>query len=686
MKIAEAEPRMKPPVVVMEERLRAPEITRSIGYIVLIVWLNAYICRGMFVRYTPHMNSMQGFWIAMARLPGAAWFHSNWWRYWDGGAPFEFIYAPLIPAMTAWTAALRGIPDDVAFQTVSGLIYCLGPVTLFLLAWLWTRAPGHAFAAAVFYSLTAPSQLILPDSAFAFQHFWDVRRLYLMTVWDETPHTAALAILPLVILFLSLSIRRRRPVYYIATILAISACALASDFGPVLTAMAALCLLFVLRRKDYLRNLLLTAAIGLFSYSICAPFLSPSGIAAIRAASAGYWNAGSFTALAIVAVGWALLWQYLPRWTPDWRLHFFALFAWLTCSVPIIFVWLNRQFIPQPGRYKVEMELSIALVLIFALRSCFARIPRPLRFCLLFLFVALAGEQIVSARKFARAVLEPIDVTRTIEYRTSTWSRDHLSGVRVMLPGSIGQWANTFTDVQQFAGGSWSVAYNQVQQRAVRALYNGDDSPEKDARISIAWLKAFGAGAIAVSGPKSQEFWKAYTHPTKFDGRLPVLWSEDDVTIYSVPQRTQSLAHVVPESALVRTVPSAPGDTKPVEKYVAALDDASLPAAEFRWEGENRIHIRATTFPGQAVSVQVTHHPGWHATANGVSRQINADGLGLMWLQPGCNGTCDVQLEYDGGTELWICHLLNILAMAALLFFIARSAGRSFLAARTRKA
>src|ERR1035441_812170 len=253
--------------VSIEERLRVPEAIKAVGYAALLVWLNAYVCREMFVRYTPHMNSMHGFWIAMARLGGGDWFHSQWWRYWDCGLPLEFAYAPLVPALSAFAAAVRGVPHDVAFQTVSGFVYCLGPVTLFAMAWLLTRAPGYAFAAAVFYSLTAPSQLIVPDALFSIQHFWDARRIYLAAGWDETPHMAALAILPLVIVFLSLSIRTRRPVYYAATTLAIVACALASDFGPVITAMASLCLLFVLRRQDFVRNLLLTAGIGLFAYA-----------------------------------------------------------------------------------------------------------------------------------------------------------------------------------------------------------------------------------------------------------------------------------------------------------------------------------------------------------------------------------------------------------------------------------
>jgi hypothetical protein len=661
-----------PPAFPSDHPFRLPEVIRALGYAAIVLWLNAYICREMFVRYTPRMNSMQGFWIAMARL-GGNWFHPGWWRYWDCGAPLEFVYAPLVPALSAWTASIRGVPHDVGFQTVSGLVYCLGPVTLFVMAWLWTRAPGHAFAAAVFYSLVAPTELLVPDGPFAIQHLWDARRFFLATVWDETPHMAALAILPLVILFLSLSIQKRQPVYCALTALAIAVCALASDFGPVVTAMASLCLLFVLRRKDWRRNLLLTAGIGLFAYAICAPFLSPSNILAIGAASNGgggdSWTMGSFTALAIVSAGWALLWHFLPRWTSDWRVQFFALFAWLTGSMPLIATYLNRQFLPQPNRYKVEMELSLALLIVFALRPLFAKIPRPATVCLLLLFIALAGEQIVAHRRFAKAVLAPADATRTIEYRAPVWARDHLPGIRIMMPGSIGKWTDAFTELEQFGGGSWSVAYNQAQQRAGDGIYNGGDTPEQDARVAIIWLKAYGTGAVAVSGPNSQELWKGFNHPRKFDGVLPALWSEDDVTIYRVPLRSDSFAHVVPESALVRRTPAGPRDTKEAEKYVAALDDGSLPLAEFRWEGKNRIHIRTAASAGQAISIQVNQHPGWHAKANGISRPVEADGLGLMWLRPACNGPCDVQLEYDGGTELWICRVLSAVALATLAVF-----------------
>jgi len=307
--------------------------------------------------------------------------------------------------------------------------------------------------------------------------------------------------------------------------------------------------------------------------------------------------------------------------------------------------------------------------LAFATRPLFARIPRPVKLCLLFLLIALAAEQVAGMRHYAKAVLASSDVTQTIEYRTSIWARDNLAGVRVMLPGSIGKWANVFTTLQQFGGGSWSVAYNQVQQYASAAIYNGSDSPQQDAQISVSWLKAFGTGAIAVSGPQSQEYWKPFAHPKKFDGVLPVLWSQDDVTIYRVPLRTPSLAHVVPETALVRRAPRGPQDTKDLNRYVAALEDESLPLADFRWEGDNRIHIRAHASPGQVVSVQVSNASGWHARANAASRKIETDGLGLMWIQPGCNGPCDLDLEYDGGAALRIFRWISAAMLVAFAVF-----------------
>ena len=148
-----------------------------------------------------------------------------------------------------------------------------------------------------------------------------------------------------------------------------------------MTVMAAACVLFVLRRSDLKRNLALTVGIGAYAYALCAPYLSPSLLRA-SVASASHedgWSMGSFTALAILVAAWVTLWRYLPRWTSDWRLQFFALFALVASSVPMIAVYMHRQFLPQPTRYKLEMELALALIVVFGSRSWFERLPRSLK-------------------------------------------------------------------------------------------------------------------------------------------------------------------------------------------------------------------------------------------------------------------------------------------------------------------
>ena len=654
----------------IERALGRYELACATGYSITLLWINVYICREFFSSQSAYMNSMHGFWTALAKHAGFDWFEPKWWPYWDCGIPLQFTYAPLVPTLAAIWAGLRSIPHAQAFQCVTGMAYCLAPFTLFLMAWLLTRAPAVSFIAALFYSLTAPTQLIVPAATFSLRNFWDAHRFYDVAIWDDTPHLLALTFLALVILFLSLSIRKRRLIYYAATAVSIALASSSSAFGVVSVVMAALCLLFVLGRADLKRNVILTICIGAYAWALAAPFLSPSLLNAIRAASAnheGAWSMGSLTAAAIVVAGWVILWRYLPRWTSDWRLQFFALFAFVTSSAPILATYVHKQFLPQPLRYLLEMEIALALLVVFGLCSWFDKLPQALKRGLLFLLLALAGEQIVSHRKYAKAVLYPRDSTETIEYQASSWAEKNLPGVRVMMPGSMAQWANAFTGITQFAGSSWSMAYNPVQQRGLAAIYNGGETPEQDARVSLAWLQAFGAGAIAVPGPKSHEFWKPFAHPAKFEGVLPAVWRKDDVTVYTIPQRNASLAHVVDESAIVRRAPAGPSDVTAIERYVAALDNASLPPAELQWDGPNRIRIRTSTMPQHVISLQVSYHPGWHANVGGRKLDVRSDALGLMWLQPGVCRPCEVALDYDGGWEFRVCRYASFVAMAGLL-------------------
>ena len=86
------------------------ELLCAAVYSVALFSLNFYVCRDLFRTPTAYMNSMHGFWIALAKRAGNSWWYPNWWPYWDSGIPFEFAYTPLVPGLTAALAALRGMP------------------------------------------------------------------------------------------------------------------------------------------------------------------------------------------------------------------------------------------------------------------------------------------------------------------------------------------------------------------------------------------------------------------------------------------------------------------------------------------------------------------------------------------------------------------------------------------------
>ena len=66
------------------------------------------------------------------------------------------------------------------------------------------------------------TQILVPDADFMWGKVLDARRLYVVAVWDDTPHMAALAFLPLAILFLARSLETRRAVYYAGAALCIA--------------------------------------------------------------------------------------------------------------------------------------------------------------------------------------------------------------------------------------------------------------------------------------------------------------------------------------------------------------------------------------------------------------------------------------------------------------------------------
>ena len=648
-------------------------------YLVLLAALNMCICREAFLtESTGHWHSMHGVWMALARLNGPGWMPPRWWPYWGGGSPAEYPYAPLIPAATAALARLLRISLPMAFHALTGLVYCLGPVLLYVASWRLFRAPGYSFAAALAYSLLSPAALIVPDpGGFHWAALLGARRMNLIFDWDDLPHLTSLALLPVAVFFLARALERRRWFHSGLAVSVMAAMMLANMFGAVLVAIVTLTVPLALERRFRPAALVRAGLTAAAAYVVVCPWLPPSLLFTIRRNAVLDGESDTLphalaAFLAIAAVS-ALVWFLTSRSVAEWPLRWLMLFACPAVLIPVLAQYWGVHFVPQPGRYKCELELALAWLGVLALRPLIQRLRPRARMALAIVLAAGASWQVVSHRRIAEEMLRPVDVARSIEYRSAKWVEAHLPGQRVMMGGSMGYWLDAFTDQPQVAE-NYPTALNWMAQVAAYTIYSDQNAGDRGAEFSVLWLQALGTQAIAVPGPHSPDAWKGFVHPRKFDGMLPVLWREDDTAIYRIPQVSGSLAHAMRRDQLVRRRPIHGLDVQELSVYVAALEDATAPPATLRWQGPNRAVVRARLAPSEVISTQINYHPGWHARARGTSLPVFADGLGFMAIEPRCSGDCEIALEFDGDAESMACRAACVAVLLMALAAAARAA------------
>lgn len=227
----------------------------------------------------------------------------------------------------------------------------------------------------------------------------------------------------------------------------------------------------------------------------------------------------------------------------------------------------------------------------------------------------------------------------------------------MFAPGTIGFWLNAFSDAPQLTGGFDNGIVNPLLPHVIYQVYAGDKQ-----QVGMDLLKAYGCDAVIGGGKESAEVYHPYAHPEKFAG-LTELWRKGGDAIYCVPRRRRSLAHAMRRSDLVPLTPVA-YDTASIQRYLAALDDASFPEADFHWRGPGDAVIAADLRSDHILSVQITWDKGWNAYAGG--RRVSAwgDKLGQMVVEPACSGACTVELIYDGGTEGSYARAIHRVALA----------------------
>jgi len=635
----------------------------------LIFAIGAAICRHLlFADYVNNLGSVEGSYVAMARHTMLHGSDLAWWPMWFGGMAFQNVYGPMLHLATAALAMSTRHSPAWALHTLSALLYCLGPVTLW---WATLRLSGSrtwALAAGLMFALTSPVAWLLPSIRADIGGILHLRRLYTMVRYGEYPHVAVLAVIPVALLIFERMMRGSPLRWMAAAAVVMGAIASTSVTGTAGFAMVTLAWLFALPAAHWPRALARLAAAACLAYGLAVPWIPPSTVRLIWLNS--QWGTGRptpFTArhllyFALIALTAAGLRLAMTRFGAPPLLRMALLLIFFSGIVMAADLSTGTALVPQPYRFQLEFEMGCALAGGFLWMKAAGRLPPRIHAVLAAALVAaLTAINTVHAGRY----IQPIDIRGTEEYQSSIWFDRNMAGGRVFAPGSVSFWMNAFTDTPQLSGCCDQGIPSWEERIALYSIYTGQNMGAREGAVSLLWLQAFGVQAVEVSGPGSREYFKPFWNPRKFDGLLPVLWQGGGVAIYRVPQRSTSLAHVMrpPDVVSLDERPKDGLDVAALEKYVAALDNPQFPLAEMHWMGQSRARIAATAAPGDVISVQVSYDRGWHARSAGREIPLTSDGLGLMVLHPDCAGACTIDLEYNGGAEIGVARFIRIAAL-----------------------
>jgi len=530
------------------------------------------------------------------------------------------------------------------------------------LFWLVHRLSGsrtQALFAALAWSLFSPSYFLIPEVHHDAVHFFDVRRFQVLLEYGEGPHIASMTFMLVALACLDAAVRKGGVWRWLLCSAALAATVLCDWIGGFALAVCVLCYLLA-RGRGWLR----AAGAGGYAYLLVSPWIPPSTIAVIafnaqflggQFITPHHWLYAGLFALALAGLVWTL-----GRARAPLEIRFAVLLAASFTGMVIGWYWLRIAVVPQPSRYQLEFDLALCMLGVAVGERLARFLPPRLRLVVGCALALACVPFTLDLREVTLPLVKAIDIRRTIEWRTAHWIDGHLSGARVYAPGSIAFWFNAFSDVAQLSGG---FDQGDLQPTMPGVRYQILVGP--DGAVARDWLRIYGCDAVIVSGPASQEQFKPYVYPRKYEGVLPVVWRESDVTIYAVPRRSRSLAHVVRRADLAPRFPPDASRLAELHPFLAALDDPGLPEATFQWLGTRKARIAADLRPGYLIAVQVAYHSGWSARVNGDARRVWGDPLGLMIVEPRCDGPCVVDLAYDGGLEMTFFRVLSWLCLVA---------------------
>jgi hypothetical protein len=633
---------------------------------------------------SPYRDSIGLGYAGMARFisenPGM-W---GWNPFQYCGLPTQFMYVPLLPYATAVLSWITRVDPVYVYKLLTAAASCLGPATLFLFIRYFTKNRGWALAASLAYVFFSPLYGLIRqvdrDRGLAYLPW----RLHVLVKYGEGPHNAGLMLLPLawIATWSAATVGRFWRVFVCAVLFA--AVTLTNWVAGLGLAFSSLMLLFAAFKapdaSDFRHGRALAAAV--LAYLLACFWLTPTFIQTI----AFNWPADAYN-YHLRTTQWQLIGGFVvaivliraAAWWLRWRFYetFVALCAFGFGYVVLFYYSYAVDMVPESRRYALEFELFVVTAVFAFLRFCWNQRNDIRLICgagvLAALFVAglpqLSGYMTQGWQRW-----RPIPTKSTAEYRVGRQLASYRPEGRVLVTGGLRFRLNASANLQQVGGAFESGLRNRTPVHFAYHIRTGADTPPGlEVPLALLEMKALGVEYVVIHGPKSDEHYRDYRNPLKFEGVLERVadfsHAADDDLIYRVP--FHGLAHLIhpseqPQSAFRDKLGS----------YVAAIEDTARPRLRMRWTGNRDFEIDAVIPEGMLISAQVTHDDGWQAEQDGRPVDISRSPLGFIDVHARPAASSKIRLHYNGAIEQRLMAVISLLSWIAALIVLRRTLRR----------
>ncbi|MGA3028710.1 MAG: hypothetical protein ABSF98_28550 [Bryobacteraceae bacterium] len=627
------------------------------------------------LEYLDNWSSIESTFIADARMLASRLPHPGWQPLWYCGTRFDYIYPPALRYGTALIAKFAGVSTARAYHFYTGVLYVLGILAVYWMVRIGSGSRAGAWLASVGAALLSPSFLLLPVIRHDSPH-WIPQRLHVLMTYGEGPHISALSVLPAALALSFIALRSRKPLalagaavlcaftvatnFYGATALAI--------FFPILTWSV-----WVGRRDRFVW--LRAAGIAVLAYSLSAFWLTPSYLRVTAETLTLVAAPGETGPRLIVLAAMILFCIATWRWgrhqpEREWAIFVAGVALFLGLYVLGLFYF---GFHTVGDAARLIPELDLALVLVGAGLVGFFWRRRKLRA----LAIAIPLMAAYPAIQYVRHAYSPFarahHVENQYEFLVSKWVHDHLAGQRVEPSGTVRFWFDAWFDLAQQEGGSDQGMENRALPAAEFQITDGGRG-----ETAILWMQALGTDAVIVPDRTSPEPYHDYKTPYKFRDLAPVLYDDRHGTvIYGIPRIYPGIGRVVKSAQMAAIGPVQGGDdVATLARYVAAVENPEQGPTKVTWQSFDEAGLQAHVSAGQAILLQETYDPAWHAYENGRPVPIHMEPVMNFMLLEVPEGNHTIHLAFETPAENLIGRVIAVLGLASILGLIWRGYSR----------